>query len=257
MPSPFPGMDPYLENPAYWPDFHARFITYCCDEIAEELPQNYEARIDERVSLVDISSGEFRKFLPDVAITQKSSRAPKTGVSAGALVLEPVTLPLELSEEVRETRIEILHRPDRNLVAVLELLSPTNKTDLGSGVYHANRRALLEQPVHLVELDFLAGGRRLHMRRPLPPGHYYAIVSRHDRRPDCEVYAWTVSQPLPAIPVPLKAPDPDLELNLAQVFSITYERGRYARSLDYKNRPAPDFSAEDLQWIAGRAAKKN
>ena len=53
MPSPFPGMDPYLEDPAFWSDFHARFITYWSDALSDCLPDNYEARIDEKVRLVD------------------------------------------------------------------------------------------------------------------------------------------------------------------------------------------------------------
>src|SRR5205085_8771496 len=128
----------------------------------------------------------------------------------GALALEPVTIPLMILDETREVFIEILHRPDRSLVSVLELLSPSNKIDPGRGDYLAKRNAILRQPVHLVELDLLVGGRRLPMDRPLPAGDYYVLVARGDRRPDCDVYAWTVRQPLPTFRVPLLAPDPDI-----------------------------------------------
>lgn len=40
MASPFPGMDPYLEDPAFWPDFHHRFLENWCDALADLLPDS-------------------------------------------------------------------------------------------------------------------------------------------------------------------------------------------------------------------------
>jgi hypothetical protein len=37
MPSPFPGMDPYLESPELWRGFHARLITYDAGPFAERI----------------------------------------------------------------------------------------------------------------------------------------------------------------------------------------------------------------------------
>ena len=54
-----------------------------------------------------------------------------------------------------------------------------------------------------------------------------------ERRPDCEVYAWTLRDPLPRIPIPLLALDPDVVLDLGAVFATAYERGRYVRLIDY------------------------
>ena len=76
------------------------------------------------------------------------------------------------------------------------------------------------------------------MAAPLPPGDFFALVSRRERRPDCEVYAWTIRQPLPTIRIPLKEPDPDLVLDLDAIFRMAYDRGRYARSID-RDRPGP------------------
>ncbi len=188
MPSPFPGMDPYLEHPGSWPDFHHSFITYWCDALADALPANYEARIDERVNL-EQAPWELTKQVPLV-------------------IMDP--------EE--QAYIKILHLPDRRLVSVLELLSPTNKEGTGRADYLIKRNALLKQDVHLVELDLLVGGHRLPMRRALPSGDYYAFVSRWERRPNCEVYAWTLRQALPTIRIPPRAPDPDIQSNLAEVF---------------------------------------
>src|SRR5437867_2606885 len=122
MPSPFPGMDPYLETPALWSDFHARFVTYWCDALMDCLPSNYEARIDEKVNLVEVFPSRKKLVEPDVAVTQRGpSRAPSPA-PAGVATLEPVTLSLVIEEETHQRHIEILHRPDRTLVAVLDLL---------------------------------------------------------------------------------------------------------------------------------------
>ena len=87
------------------------------------------------------------------------------------------------------------------------------------------------------------------MRQPLPPGDYYAVIARAERRPDCDVFAWTVRDPLPTIPIPLKAPDPDIRLPLlADVIALAYQRGRYARSIDYRVPLTLPIKPEDRVW---------
>src|SRR5262245_61899907 len=111
MRTPFPGMDPYLEDPAFWSDFHARFVTYWCDYLADRLPDPYEARLNERVNLVAMPQETIKLIYPDVALSQGPERAKGWGGAGGTLLLEPVNVPHAVFEEVRETRVEILHRP--------------------------------------------------------------------------------------------------------------------------------------------------
>ncbi|HKI31028.1 MAG TPA: DUF4058 family protein [Gemmataceae bacterium] len=257
MPSPFPGMDPYLEDPAFWSDFHATFINYWREALADLLPAHYEARIDEKVRLIEVAPSRRKLIEPDVAVTQRRPSRTPSPAPAGAATLEPVTIPLVIEEETHERYIEILHRPERSLVAVLELLSPANKEEPGRSDYLAKRNALVRHPIHLVEVDFLIAGRRLPLENPLPPGDYYALVSRGDRRPDCDVYAWTLRQRLPSIPIPLLSPDPDVWLDLAAVFATTYERGRYARSLDYTSPPLVVLDDETRRWVMEQARGSN
>ena len=255
MPSPFPGMDPYLEDPAFWQDFHSRFINACSEVLSEHLPDGYEARIDERLRLVEHRTEVTR--LPDVAVThdpkmERSFGARSTGSVA---TLEPVSIPMATQiEEVRDTWIEILNRPDRSLVTIIEILSPTNKTGDGFSEYRLKRRDILGQHAHLVEIDLLLGGRRLELQANLPRGDYYAYVTRDQPDRIVDVYTWSLRDKLPTIPVPLKAPDPDIGLNIAEVFAITYERGRYARSLRYNAPPAGPLEGDLLAWTRERAA---
>ncbi len=226
MKSPLPGMDPFLELPAYWSDFHATFVNYWCEAIADALPFQYEATIGERVNLIE-HDPEVRKLG----------------------ILDQVTIPLSVLDGPRELYIEILHRPERSLVTTLELLSPANKENPGRIQYLAKRRALVFQDVHLVELDLLFQGQRLPLQQPLPQADYYYLLSRGDRRPDCDVYRWMLRQPLPTLPVPLRHPDPDMNIDLGAVFATAYERGRFGRRIPYQSSPPAFLREEDRQWV--------
>ena len=253
MPARFPGIDPYLESQHYWPDFHSTFIGACREGIAEGLPDHYEARVDERIRLVGLPEERPKDFEPDVAVTGRTFSADPGPAAVTVLDREPITIPFVIFEEVREVYIKILHRPDRNLVAIVEVLSPDNKYEPGHGEYLAKRNDLLRRPVHLIELDLLTNGHRLPMARPLPPGDAYAIVARWDRHPDGEVYAWSIRQPLPRIRLPLQAPDADLVLDLAAVYATAYARGRYARSVDYQAPLTLPLAPEDRAWAENLA----
>ena len=253
MPSPFPGMDPYLEDPAFWPDFHDAFIVYWRDALNERLPENYEARVNERTRIIDLSADPVGGLLPrpDVAIHRGTETQTVYKEPAGVATLEPVTIPQVFFEESRETYLEIRRRPERTVVTVLELLSPSNKSGTDRVLYLDKRNALMHQDVHVVELDLLLGGRRIPMQRPLPPGDYYMFVSHCERRRDCDVYAWSVRQPLPTLPIPLRSPDPAVLIDLGAVFTTAYDRGRYARSLAYAGPPPADLREVDQEWAAG------
>ncbi len=247
MPSPFPGFDPYLEDPAFWSDFHATFINYWREAIADALPPNYEAGLGERVYLMECEPDDRKLVFPDVAVTQTEEPASPQATRAVA-TLEPVTIPLTILEGPKQTYIEILHRPDRKLVTTLELLSPANKNQPGYNEYVAKRNALLFQHVHLVELDLLRGGNRLPLRKPLPPGDGYYLLSRAEQQPNCQVYCWPMRHPLPTLPVPLRSPDPDLQIDLGQVFAMAYDRGRFRRRIDYSGPLPNHLRPDEIPW---------
>jgi hypothetical protein len=172
-------------------------------------------------------------------------------------VAQIVTLPLATAvDEVRETWIEMRRLPDERLVTAIEILSSTDKGSSGLDDYATKRARLLSQPTNLIEVDLLLSGRRLPMGKPLPTGDFDAIVSRAANRGSGDVYASSIRRPLPAIPIPLEEPDPDAPLDLAELFALACQRGRYARLINYEKPLTLPLRSEDKQWaesIARRA----
>jgi hypothetical protein len=244
MRSPFPGMDPYLEDQGRWADFHGRLITYCCDIISQSLPNDYVAQMGEEVRVVTWQVGRERTMRPDVAIVRGDRFAGSRAAAAGSVAtlpqvdtLEPVEIPFASAlDEVRETWIEIRRLPEERLVTAIEILSPTNKGSSGLEDYLRKRIRLWNQRVNLVEIDLLVAGRRMPLAGPLPPGDCYAVVLRAGKPDSADVFAWSIRRPLPSIPIPLEPPDADVHVDLGALFATAYERGRYGRLIDY-SRP--------------------
>jgi hypothetical protein len=207
------------------------------------------------MTLVELpEEDQIKRIRADVAVVRgELNPEPGSTLSAGssqrsALTLEPVTIPMRLLDVESENYLEILHLADQKVVTIVELLSPSNKSGAGRRDYLAKRHGLMGPDVHLVKLDFLIGGHRLPMERPLPPGDFYALIARVERRPDCNVFTWTVRDPLPMIPIPLLAPDPDITVDLALPFATVFERGRYARLIRYDALLDLPLAAEDRIW---------
>lgn len=254
MPSRFPGVDPYIEGSGLWPDFHHEFITAWRGLLRRSLPKHYEARINDEIHIVDLSSGETRKILPDVAVERREPYREPGEHSAWKPSAAAVTLPLPLVEdEVRESWIEVYHRPDRSLVAVLELLSPTNKRGETRSKYLAKRRAVLRHRVHLVELDLLLGGGRIAPPYEYPAADFTALVARAERPGFCDVRSWNLGEHLPHLGIPLKPPDADADVDLQEVFDRAFDQGAYGDTINYDQSPSVPLSQADLEWATERA----
>lgn len=252
MPSPFPGMDPYLEAQVNWPDFHGSVMTYLRDQLAAVLPEDYVARMEEQVRL-EAPDEETEVIRPDVLVARQRDSLRSSEPRAGVSTLEPVAVPFPKThpEFIRQRRVEIRRLPELSLVTVIEVLSPDDKIGEGRRDYLGRRTIFLEQAVHLVEIDLLLGGRRLPMGAALPSGDYYAFVARVEHWPSCDVYAWTVRDRLPTIPIPLRLPDPDVSLDLAAPVRTAYDRGLYGRTTDYNVALPLPLDEESRAWAEG------
>jgi hypothetical protein len=251
MPSPFPGMDPYLERQE-WEDFHTTLNTVIRERLSPQLEPRYVVRVERRVYVEEPYHGveELDHFRRADVVVLAAARIGTAVEPAGGVAIAPIEGELLMPQERRETYLVIRERKTMDVVTVIETLSPANKRRGGDGrrEYLDKRADVISSRSHLVELDLLRGGERLPMSTPLPPGDYYAIVSRVFRRPKADVYPWSLRQPLPTIPIPLKRGDPDVPLGLQTVFTTVYDRARYDLTLDYAARLSPPLGKADAAW---------
>jgi hypothetical protein len=265
--SPFPGMDPYIEDRGLWADFHTKLIGEIERRLAELVPERYFVRVGERsyVVLAGTDGKEERSFYPDVSVADQGHRRGAAKAGRRAAVAEPeaedaaVTMRAFIDEHFRETFIDILEAgPEVRLVTSIEVLSPSNKRPGTEGweQYLRKRNALLLGSANLVEIDLLRGGRRMPMVEPWPDSPYYVLVGRQSRVPYCRVWPVHFHQPLPEIPVPLASPDPDVRLALQPLIEAVYERSRYARAIDYGKPLDPPLAPEQAAWLQGRLRGK-
>ena len=153
MPSPFPGMDQFLEHPDIFPDFHDSFITHLRERIQERLPAPYIAAIGRR-AWIEVSE---RFVGPDVQVLRPKNEQANNGGQAVAVAEPPRSEPLVVRvthDERHEPLIEIYsgRGPERRLVTCIELLSLSNKLsgEHGRDLYVRKQREILYGKVHLV-----------------------------------------------------------------------------------------------------------
>lgn len=257
MPCPFPGMDPYIEG-QIWTDFHTEALTSIRESLNSHLGPEYVALIEERVYVERYPAIDPRWIYPDVTLIDSGGQISNygSGSTVDTAVLAPVSVLLPMPEEVHEVYLELRKRNSGEVVTVLELLSPTNKRvgSDGRAEYLAKRAAVLSSRTHLVELDLLRGGERLPMGEPMPAGDYFALVSRVERRPRSDVWPIRLRDTLPTIFVPTSTGDPDIPLDLQEVFQRVYQRSRYAYALHYDDVVQPPLADDDAAWVAERLA---
>jgi hypothetical protein len=250
MKSPFPGMDPYLEE--HWRDIHHRFLTYACDELQEHLPRDLRARLEERV-FVEPEFGDGRGIYPDVRVVEYPGRGGGTALATEAAVAQPLVIHGEI-EPATEGFIEIIDVATGNrVVTVIELLSDSNKQPgEGQDQYRKKQRECVQGGASLVEIDLLRSGKRV-LAVPstrIPPAHrttYQVCVTRGWRPRSFEVYRVPLREPLPTIGVPLRPTDPDAPLNLQVLIDRCYHNGRYD-DLNYRADPSPPLERTDAAW---------
>ena len=250
MPSPFPGMDPYIEDQE-WEDFHLLFVAELRRRLTPLLRPRYLVRAEEYVYLLREPGTERGRIRPDTLVVERRPPAPEAVRSGGPVgVLEaPYSLPLPQLEWHRQVYLEVRRTDTGEVVCVIELLSPFNKRGRDREEYLRKRVAVLQSAAHLVELDLLRGGQRLPMDEPLPLADFYLFVSRAELRPLCGVWPLSIRDRLPELPIPLAAGDPDLRLDLQQVLDAVYDAAGYRDTLDYRRALHPPLAPEDQAWV--------
>jgi hypothetical protein len=223
MPSPFPGMDPYLERRNVWPDVHSALIVATRDALAPQVAPAYYVAIEERMYIV-------------------------AAETATAVANVPQTVVLPQFEEVHERYLEIRDTQTHAVVTALEILSPSNKAPgEGREAYEEKRRQVLSTRTNLVEIDLLRAGKPMEMQPP-PQGDYRILVRVGWERPQARLYVCSIRQALPEVPVPLRRGEPEARLSLGQLLADNYTRAHYDLRLDYRQPPEPPLSPLDAAW---------
>ena len=243
----FPGMNPYLEHPALWPEIHTYLLVCLARKLNTQVIPKYRAAIDQRVYEDTVLVG-----IPDTTVFQKStvSQALNEGFNqATAVASKPERVTVPMLEEVKEIFLELREVETRKVITVVELLSPSNKRPgEGRKQYLEKRQKVLSSPTHFVEIDLLRAGEPM----PIEGGResdYQILVSRSQERPAAERYPFNLRDPIPCFYLPLQAGDAEPAIELGQLIQEACNEAAIDLSIDYSQPPAPTLTDEDAAWV--------
>jgi hypothetical protein len=245
MPSPLPGMNPYLENPELWSEFHSRMIVAIADALDDCLNRDYRVAVEKRVYLSEAGESVL-VGIPDVSVTASAPNKKATTLSA---VVQPLNIEIPIAEEVQERFLEIREGATGSVITTIELLSPKNKrTGEGRSTYLQKRQKILTSATHFIEIDLLRGGEPFPMIGAIE-SDYRILISRSPQRPKAQLYAFTLRQPIPAFPIPLRTGEQEPMLELQPLLHRVYDRARLELAINYNQLCTPKLSTEDEAWL--------
>lgn len=241
-------MDPYLEG-SEWVSVHAELSSEIARQLAPKLRPKYIVRtirrfITETPDDIAIATGDIYPYV----MVSKIAEQGETYESGVALASVPIQIATVIPARMPQVSIEIRDVAQRELVAAIEVLSPTNKRGEGYHEYLDKRRRLLYSTAHLIEIDLLRKGRRVPTQARLPAAPYFIFLSHAARRPIMDVWAIQLPMALPTIPVPLLPGDPDSALDLQLAFTTIYDALSYDLSVDYTRPPEIALEGEAALW---------
>ena len=247
MPSPFPGMDPYIESQRF-DEFHSVYLVTLAELLVPLVRPKYSVDVERYVFLS--AEDDEQAYKPDVAISEGRDGSLPASYQESVATLEPRILSVPLPDEDDQKFLAIRSRNDRRVVTMIEVLSPVNKSASGGQhEYLSKRTNYLRTLASVVEIDLLRGGTRLPSKPALTDGDYSAYVIRHGDSTHVAAYTWNLNQRLPVIPVPLGQNDPDVGLDLQEAFNRTYDRRGYDYILDYRAPVQPPVREDVQRWI--------
>jgi len=217
MPSPFPGMDPYLEGEKIWPAFQHHFIACLYQTLLPGLVDRYRARVGQR--------------------RYATAQALFTSV---------------IREDHEEEFIEIRQRNDSRLITLVDVVSPANKTTVaGRQAYLDKRKEAKVANANLVEIDLVMQGQPMldYSREGLPEWDHAVTVTRATQPERHEIYRSTLQMKLPKFRLPLAGDDRDTVLDLQTTFARCFDQGNFIALIDYQRDPPTKLSDEDRRWL--------
>ena len=251
--NPFPGMNPYMERADLWHGIHQWVIAELARTLGSQLRPDYLVRIEQRVYVSEEpdTSGRRPSRIPDITVLDPGWAAER----AVALETEPrqtegaITVELPALELDRESYLKIIRGSNRKVVAVLELLSPANKSTKGRQEYLSKRAEVQYSLAHLVEIDLLRSGPPMPVIGDVPGGDYRILISNARLAPDASLYVFSMRQPIPNFVMPLVEGSEGIAIDLKPIIDEVYILGSYDRDIDYQQDPEPPLSDADRAWL--------
>lgn len=251
MPSPFPGMDPYLEG-SIWMSVCTQLSAEIARQLVPRLRPKYLALTNERFVLEEPEAIAVMSptLYPDVGVAEAALGS--SGQGNGGVITAPLEVTTVIPSPVPHITVEIRDAVNRRLVTAIEVLSPTDKRGEGREEYLVKRRRILVSTAHLMEIDLLHRGQRVPVLEPLPSVPYFVFLSRAERRPRVQVWPIALNEPLPVVPVPLLAGDADVLLDLQLALTNVYDLCGYDLAVDYHQPPEVTLAPIEAAWVEER-----
>ena len=263
MRTPFPGMDPYLERPGLWKQVHTGLIIEIQHFLTALLRPRYRVDVEQHTYLALLPPDERLVGIPDGLILAPPSNGPtilsgSLGLSSASsmvaeqvvVMVEPIVAELPIQQEIKHRYLEIRDMEMGEVITVIEILSPANKSSRdGRKKYEKKRLKVLNSLTNLVEIDLLRAGRAMSMKVVgQAENDYRILVSRSDERPRGALYLFSVRDMIPDIPIPLRPGEEEPQLKLNHILHGLYDKSGYDMSIDYQKPATPSLSDENTAW---------
>ena len=250
MASPFPGMNPYLENPLFWLEIHNLLIAAIFRKLNPQLRPKYKVAIEKRIYQTT-SEDSLLVGVADVAVQGIKKTLPlEANVAVASPSVEAITVDVAMPETVKETYLEVRDIATQEVVTVIEILSPKNKrSGEGRNTYIKKRLQVLESYTNLVEIDLLRDGKPIQQIPSNVQTDYRILVSRATKRPKADLYAFNLQNLIPFHPLPLREFDTEPLLDVQTLIHELYDEGNYDLVIDYTQEPVPLLPQRDAAWL--------
>lgn len=251
--NPFPGMNPYLERSELWHGVHTSIIAEMQRWLAPRLRPEYMVRIEERMYVSEEVNGESRRQtrLPDVMVLDDGAAAsPTVAVAEASRSKDAIPVRIPYEDEQRQRYLEVIRVNNRDVVAVIELLSPSNKISPGREAFIAKRNQVFHSTSHLVEIDLLRAGQPMTVIGDVPPSHYRILVTNAQNTDAiADLYLCSIQTPIPVFVMPLAEGSEGIAIDLKPIIDEVYVMGSYDRDIDYDQDPDQPLADADRAWL--------
>lgn len=247
MPNPFPGINPYLEQPEYWSDFHNQFITALARKLIPQLLPKYRVVTDKWFYKVTDST-KIVIGRPDVTVQKSRDILTQTSttVTASKPSVQQIKVAVPLREEIQQSYIEVKDVATQEVVTAIEVLSPANRKGEGRQKYEAKRQQILESKTHFIEIDLLRDGEPLPVLETNHQSHYRLLVTRSNTRPIADLYLFNLGDRIPSFQLPLLSEDTEPIVELQVLLNELYDQLGYDYFINYQNKPPLPWIEDDV-----------